>query len=231
MVSQLANAATVVSMPDSGQPRGRWILWASALFVVTLVSGTRAFFLERHQHNELRAQLAPRLGIVFKNGEPPYEESSAHGEWRVFRLGIGNSGAQSTNVAVKLTRIYPAVSGIPLMKELQRTYATEGESRFDVNKSEEPLEFVGFIRQELYSTDGQTSGSVDGKPWVRVFKKGETRTLELLFAQGGERRLPTDRDQYLLWVAIAGDGAGPVRKFALVRNEKGQYDLSIPLFG
>ena len=124
------------------------------------------------------------------------------------------------------------------MQELQQTHKDSGVSRFTVNKSDQPLVFVDVIHQALRDQDGVARGSVGGVPYSQPYRKGETYNMALAFADGHrffkDLAHPAERykdDQYLIWLVIDGAGAERWRKFVLIRNASGQYDMSFAPFG
>jgi hypothetical protein len=152
----------------------------------------RAFHDLRLGHDTLLAEREPKLDIVF---DPPtnvlYDSLHLDGTVRHIRVGVLNSGNPVDSVAVKLTRILPEPPGIFPMQELQLTHHDYPASRFRVNKSSAPLNFVELVSQSI-DVSGMTQG------------------MAIDFVNG-RRELSLGVDQYLLWLEIDGEGAsGPV---------------------
>ncbi len=194
---------------------------AFILCVVFLV----LFALHEHLSAErLRSQASPTLKLVLQEGQL-YDSLHVDETLRIFRVGIRSSGASAAEVAVKVTRVLPELPRMFPMQELQQTHEPEGTSRFAVNKSDEPLVFVDLVHQKIHANDGKVSGTKDGKPYVKYFKKGSTAGMWFPFASGS-RDIPLGEERYLVWVAIDGPGAEGTRKVVLRLNKSGQYDLS-----
>jgi hypothetical protein len=210
--------------------------------VTPLAFGLCCLFLSLfgvHEHLEaeqFREAAKSKLTLVLGND---HVYDSLHGQRstvRKLRVGVLNSGDTVHNVAVKVVRVEPRPPDVFPMQELQQTNAGEGESRFTVNKSDEPLVFVELIRQEFRDHDGEMRGSIAGVPYRHPYKKGEMFNMLLAIASEARRLALNSKsdvaskdayaDQYLIWLAIDGPGAQPTRKFVLRRNAAGQYDLS-----
>jgi hypothetical protein len=110
-----------------------------------------------------------------------------------------------------------------------------GCSRFTVNKSAEPLVFVDVIHQYIHDADTSRGGTrSNGESWQKTCRKGEAHQLTFKFANAEPDLRLEDahpatpyQDQYLIWLAVDGEGAEGEKKFVLRRNDKGQFDFEV----
>lgn len=204
------------------------VMWAAFGFfagpaMLYIVASLQAIGTLYRENLALKRAKQPALSLVFADNQ--LCDSLHHdGALRIFRVGILNKGESVSNVAVKVARIHPELPRVFPMQELQQTHADEGVSRFDVNKSEEPLVYVDVVHQRLYSQDQRSSRTVGGRTQASFQRKGETASMSFPFANGA-RPIPLESDTYLVWLAIDGVGGQPL-KLVLRKNSHGQYDMA-----